>query len=875
MMINWSKLGGLLCLFLWLGSGLYAQDQNDPDQSGQSESIDREAEIRLLIQFLELNLNTLGDPEVSTAEKDIIIEESFRKTFADELVQIEDDLDTAREVPLRKNVSAYLKDVVFFFKEAEFDYQIEEITSGIRDDGLPFYLVKGRRSLEAIGLRGDSIFDDIERFVELNVRDENLVVASIYTKPLGQIQERRLWWAQVPEMWKQRLGGSAELLPQLPLSSVRYWNSALLFTDQDTLLLAGFSKSHLLLDSTQILWQEDSLSINPDDSLVLSAKDLDLFLEGLLAQKSLNLSSFESNDLKPLSRFTELENLNLDYSDVDDLAPLRALSNLKKISLNHTEVRDLSPLRYARGLEEIYARNSRIDSKLPMFRELRILELQMAPLDSQWVLPNLPKLEVLKIHSAELQGFKGWPKLKSLKELQVSDLHWYKLEELPLAPNLEILDISSTKVRKLDSLIRYPGLRVLNADACPVRSLKAIESLESLQTIYCDQSGVDQKEAERFSEVRPKPLLVYDSKSLLSWWRGLNNDWRQALIDHAQLDINPGQSPSREALHEIASIEALDLRIYSGIKDLYPLGVLRQLQHLNIRGLAIQDIAALEKLDEIRTVDLSDNEIQHVAALASLNRLENLQIENCPVIDLDSLLENQRLRLIRADGLGLAEEDVKKFWKKRPDILLVWRSPENRARWEKWDTNWRAVFQHQLQFEGEPRAEDLENIMRLKKLQIKENQVENLRPLADLVELRELRFPDNKVNSLWPLHRLKKLEVLDFSRNPVNELEALEGMEKLREVYANRTAIDELESLRLALGLEILECSSTPIKSISSLVLLTDLRILHIDGTRVRSLKPLDEHRKLEKLVLFNTLVSEGKIQKFQASHPNCEVEYY
>src|SRR5512133_597752 len=86
-------------------------------------------QIRRLMGFLEFSLNTLGSSESSTKEKEIIITESYLKAFLNEKVQIEDDLDENREILTYKDVQAYLKDVDFFFKEATFSFDVQDIQS--------------------------------------------------------------------------------------------------------------------------------------------------------------------------------------------------------------------------------------------------------------------------------------------------------------------------------------------------------------------------------------------------------------------------------------------------------------------------------------------------------------------------------------------------------------------------------------------------------------------------------------------------------------------------------------------------------------------------------------------------------------------------
>ncbi|MEJ2005773.1 MAG: hypothetical protein P8X57_12620 [Cyclobacteriaceae bacterium] len=119
----------ILLLVLLLPSGnIFAQDKE-------------EQQVRDIISFLEYMLNTLGDPETSARDKDVIVNESYAKVFRDSTVQVEDDLDENRDVITNKDVQAYLKDVEFFFKEAHFELEWQDMEASENEDGQTYYKV--------------------------------------------------------------------------------------------------------------------------------------------------------------------------------------------------------------------------------------------------------------------------------------------------------------------------------------------------------------------------------------------------------------------------------------------------------------------------------------------------------------------------------------------------------------------------------------------------------------------------------------------------------------------------------------------------------------------------------------------------------------
>ena len=68
------------------------------------------------VRFLEFLLNTVGSSQTSARDKDVIIRESYLKIFRDGKVQVEDDLLLDRKVVTNKDVTAYFKDIEFFYK---------------------------------------------------------------------------------------------------------------------------------------------------------------------------------------------------------------------------------------------------------------------------------------------------------------------------------------------------------------------------------------------------------------------------------------------------------------------------------------------------------------------------------------------------------------------------------------------------------------------------------------------------------------------------------------------------------------------------------------------------------------------------------------
>jgi hypothetical protein len=128
-MNSFTRRAMTMCMLIaFLSSISFIRAQETDTASTKASQVENyQEQVKRLMGFLEFSINTLGDPETSTREKEVIINESYLKAFLNDKVQIEDDLDENREMVTHKDVQAYLKDVDFFFKNVEINFDVQEI----------------------------------------------------------------------------------------------------------------------------------------------------------------------------------------------------------------------------------------------------------------------------------------------------------------------------------------------------------------------------------------------------------------------------------------------------------------------------------------------------------------------------------------------------------------------------------------------------------------------------------------------------------------------------------------------------------------------------------------------------------------------------
>lgn len=71
----------------------------------------------------------------------------------------------------------------------------------------------------------------------------------------------------------------------------------------------------------------------------------------------------------------------------------------------------------------------------------------------------------------------------------------------------------------------------------------------------------------------------------------------------------------------------------------------------------------------------------------------------------------------------------------------------------------------------------------------------DLHPLANLINLQELFLENNKISDISPLARLKKLRILDLSHNDISDLRPLVGLRELRRLRIRGNPIKDLTPL--------------------------------------------------------------------------------
>jgi len=776
-----------------------------------------------LVKFFEGTLNFLADKQNPVKEKEIIINDSYQKFFQDSKVQVEDDLDEKRLVPLYKDIPAYLSDVDFFFKRAKFLYTVQDVSVMTNDIGQTYFKVTANRNLSAVTVNNDSVNSNRVRYFEINY-DENkkeLKIVSIYTTKLNERDDMRNWWNGLASNWKQIFGKDRQLDQGLTLAQVDYFN--------DT--VARINGSPVTIDAARFYSQ----------------------LLQLITLKEIDISGNKAlTELEPLSKLSSLRKVDISDCPIVDLMPLRNLNQLEDLTISGSQVSLLEPLRYS--------------------NHLRVLKMKKTPVSDLRVLSDLTGLEVLDISGTPVDNLGPISELTALKDLRFSGTKVPDLKALAGLINLEVLYFTNTPVTDLSPLKDLVNLQLIFFENTGVQSLDVFEKIPGIKKIYCDNTKIDADKGLQFMLKHPLVDLVFESDILAKWWNGMPAEWKKVFNLYRQLDNNP----SPEQLHHLVTLDSLNINGRLTIASLDPVSRLTQLRVLECASTAVNGFEPLRGLSQLTRINAVNTKVRSLEPLSKLKNLIILMLDNTPVNDITPLSGLNQLKFIYADNTTVTPDQANAFMNDHPQCLVISQTYENTGWWADLPQPWKEDLLKYFGMTGNPDKIQLQRIAGTEKLVINEDpRITGLQPVVKLSRLKELEISDTRISILEPLSRLTTLQVLRFPKNPVTDIRMITLLTNLRELDFSNTQVDDLLPLQNMRSLEILKFSGTPVRNLKYLQNLTGLKVLEFYNTKVSAIDVLDAMSGLKSLKIFNTKISEKHVARFKQSHPGCEVVYY
>ncbi|WP_338235951.1 hypothetical protein [Persicobacter diffluens] len=877
--MKWN-IKSLLLLLLIVGQGGWAHAQQDHFED-YKESAER------LIGYWQIYVNILGDSTEMMEDKDRIIEESYLRVVDNPKVQVEDDLDEERLVPYYKDVQAYLKDITFFYRFAQFNYSIEAVEPLVNEAGEYTLLVKTQRNLQGKLIKGAKMVNNTQEvFFEMSVNesDKSVKVISVYATKLNEDEELYKWWLALPENWKGILGQEVYLPDSSTLASWGKWEPVPVEATEETVA------------------EEDNLalsdSLEADTLWVMNKADYIQAIKQAVELEELDLSNrMELYEFGALSRLRNLKALDLSHTFIDTLGVIRNLTHLEKLNLSYTRIRDLNNLQFLLSLKELSVQFTPLHeaSTLSRLSGLQRLNLSYTPFDSLAILKYNKALQVLDISGTAVYDLDPIKQVTGLKELRLAEDSLVNYDLLSEFYQLEKLDLTGATIKDLKPLEELSSLQVVVVKNTQVEDLSPLQYLSSLKTVYCDNSGVGIEQAQEFMRQKSGTLVVADSEMLQKWWETLPSAWSELFYEMLPDSL---EAPTGEWLHQtVFGVEELDMH-GRDIMDLEPLRVLPNLKKLNFSNTGVyrldpladmtgllkldfantkvNDLAAIKHLSQLEEIDFSGTQVGHLDQFTGLKNLHTIKGNQTAVGDLKALTDLPDLRRVEFDNSRVEDEDVQLFLENHPDCLVIYKGEVLGKWWAGLSRSWKQALEKNLPMGTAPDVDKLHELILSKTIDISNQpDVQRLEALDPFVNLQKLVARNIRLMDFKPTLKHQSLKYLDLSNNPLEDIEGIGELANLEVLLLENAQIPLFEPILDLKSLKKLNISGTKVKRINGVEDMTALEDLAFFNTRIKGISRLSACKNLKKLSCYNTRVKDSDLNKLKAALPKLEVDFY
>ena len=415
--------------------------------------------------------------------------------------------------------------------------------------------------------------------------------------------------------------------------------------------------------------------------------------------------------------------------------------------------------------------------------------------------------------------------------------------------NQTSLTIDDPSITSLEDLVFFPNLESLTLQHLQLDNLDGIENCIKLK---------------KFNKMRGTDIKDY---SVLS---NLNN--------LSEVYLNEGTKENFDnivnSLKELQNLQKISIDNCYSIKDITPIGKIKNLQSLTIARVPISNLKGIEDLSNLTSLSLSQNtNLTSIKGISKLSNLEKLEIVNNNINDIEEISNLKKLN--RLDLRNNKIEDITPLGFNTELIYLDLRGNKN-------------IDSDRNHYTGE-RLEKLNKIGEIldkggtinldidklnlftnyKTLDLSNQNLTTLEPLEGLTELTSLNLSSNKLTledekSQNILASMKKLEFLYVNNNQITNLSCISDLKNLKRLYANGNSntfkMKDIESL--VSNLIALAVSQTTLNTISECEV-NNITMLYIYYSDIRQLPDLSKFTELKFLdVRGNPIENPEEIEK-------------
>ena len=269
---------------------------------------------------------------------------------------------------------------------------------------------------------------------------------------------------------------------------------------------------------------------------------------------------------------------------------------------------------------------------------------------------------------------------------------------------------------------------------------------------------------------------------------------------------------------------------------------------LNGNSLGIKSLIGLEAATNLQNVAMGGNQIADVTPLVHLPKLRYLYLKGNPLSDasIDEHIPALERRGVVVSPSYLASPDTVLI----PDVALR-TSIEVALKKRRRQPITQAELETLTHLTVSPDHADglkaqsligLEAATNLQTLDLRDNVISDVAPLADLPNLQTLDLRDNVISDVAPLADLPNLQTLDLRDNVISDVAPLADLPNLQTLDLRDNVISDVAPLADLPNLQTLDLRDNVISDVAPLADLPKLRYLYLRGNPPLSDASINEH---------------------------------
>lgn len=406
----------------------------------------------------------------------------------------------------------------------------------------------------------------------------------------------------------------------------------------------------------------------------------------------------------------------------------------------------------------------------------------------------------------------------------------YALESLSLAGNsisnisglsgmggLVSLNLSDNEISDVSALATLVGLRTLYLDDNPIKDFSPLCVLPNLTSLSIKGIDISQAQLEALSKSLPNCAIHSDADP--DEEQDISFGGVTFKSDVTELDLSGMGLRDISALENCKELVKLDL---SGneISDLSPLMNLPDLVWIDVSDNQLTDLRPLMGMEKLKYIDASGNSINSTAPVSMMNGIEELYLDDNPIRDFSGLRKVKSLKVLGLGNTGLRDEDLE--YLEKLTLLNGLNIDGNR------DISGEAVdaLQSKLATCNISHGELAYNI-----------DVDGHMVASNATELD---LSGTGISDLTGLAKLPSLEIVNLSRNSISNIYILEftnSRKTIKELNLSGNLIEDITPLASLQAVEVLDLSNNMISSETPLMNLKNLKTLYLGGNKLSELQ--------------------------------------